>query len=119
MQVKIHRKRRLPVRSGDILREIEQEGSEKGLDWRVPPLFFLRKEQTEENIERILIRLQRKINRQRVRTPSQIIPDATREDALEYLPFPRYTNTKGVQRRYSKKEAQDLKKLIKKVRRYI
>ncbi len=112
------RRRYAPVKSGDILREIAEEGAVKGFDWQVPPLFLLRKEQTEENIQRKLKQLEKKVNRMRVRHPAQTYPDPTREEALEYLPFPRYGNIKGLQRRYTRLEARNLKQLIKKVRRY-
>lgn len=113
---KIH-KRRPPIKIGDILREIEDEG--KGKNWKIPILFFLRKEQTEENIQKVLERLQLRVTKWRNRHPNETFPEPTREDALAYLPFPRYTNaTKGVQRRYYKAEARELKALIKKVRKY-
>src|SRR5258708_10459699 len=75
------RRRYAPVKSGDILREIAEEGAVKGFDWQVPPLFLLRKEQTEENIQRKLKQLEKKVNRMRVRHPAQTNPDPTREKA--------------------------------------
>lgn len=104
---------------GVILREIEEEGKAQGLDWKVPPLFITRNEQSEENIEKRLARLMRKVNRQRTRNPSKDFPWPTREDALAYLPFPTYDNIKGKWRKYTREQADELKQKIKEVRKYV
>ena len=105
--------------TGTILPEIEEEGLAKGLDWRVPPLFITRNEQSEENIVKRMIALGRKVNRLRTRHPSKEYPDPTRKEALSQLPFPVYGNIKGKWRKYTRREANELKAKIKQIRKYV
>lgn len=112
--------------TGVILPELKAEGEAKGENWKVPPLFVSRNIQTEKNIQDRIARINKKRNKRLKRLKSLEpnrqfgpIKEATREEALEYLPFPVYGEiVKGKRIRYTREEADDLKQRIKEVRKY-
>ncbi len=92
---------------GRVLHEIQLEGNKKGKSWKVARLYVTRHEQSPKNIQRKLAELQKKD------------PLVTENEAKTYFPFPYYRNKEDHWRVYYRDEAEDLKKRIKKMRRYV